>query len=494
MLAQKNIRLWQSAMIVILVSVIFIPALFLSARNGRAADQKNVVAEGATTLYLPLVIDIEYWNNPMGFEINPSLTDATYQQRTKELGVGWVRLNQRVSWKTVQPVENGPYNWDELADFEQELLFLKSVGAKPIVIIGDYPAWATDNSVRTDGQPTSCGPLLPEKYRVFANFAAAVVQRYSVPHFNVKDWELGNEVDVDPNLIPPDSQFGCWGDNDDTQYYGGDDYGRMVKKVGLAIKAADPQARVWIGGLVLAQPDILPAKFLSGVLSVGAAPYFDILPFHAHTQYYHGDVLKDPFSDTSLMGPWEPLGGLLGKSFFLREVMKEYGVDKPLFVNELGVGCVDKYPACNPPVAQFYDFKAAMLVRIITRVNADGIDGFIWYTLNGPAWRNMGLLDINKQPTLAFDAYQHHIDEIYGSSYLSPRSYGEGIEAYTFSLDDRQVDVVWTQDDVSDVILVPQSKFIAARNLYGEPLEATDVGTSYQIPVGFEPIYVERNP
>ena len=63
-----------------------------------------------------------------------------------------------------------PIQWEQLADFEEELRVLKGAGITPIVIVDDYPRWATDNTVREDGQPTSCGRLLDDKVDDFAVF------------------------------------------------------------------------------------------------------------------------------------------------------------------------------------------------------------------------------------------------------------------------------------------------------------------------------------
>ena len=104
------------------------------------------------------------------------------------------------------------------------------------------------------------------------------------------NWELGNEPDVDPDLLPVDWGFGCWGNIDDP-FYGGIHYGEMIKVVGQAIKEADPTATVWLGGLLLATPETSdpnngkPELFFKGVLEAGAAPYFDVVGYHWYPPY-----------------------------------------------------------------------------------------------------------------------------------------------------------------------------------------------------------------
>ncbi len=63
--------------------------------------------------------------------------------------------------------------------------------------------------------------------------------------------------------------FGCWGDPNDKTYYGGEYYAEMLKRAYPAVKAANPQAIVLNGGLLLdCDPrypppgkDCLPADF-----------------------------------------------------------------------------------------------------------------------------------------------------------------------------------------------------------------------------------------
>lgn len=81
-----------------------------------------------------------------------------------------------------------------------------------------------------------------------------LVARYRDPKYDVRHWELGNEVDVDPSLVAPNNGFGCWGDIKDP-YYGGRHYGEMLKVVAPAIRAANPAAKIWFGGLLLDLPN-----------------------------------------------------------------------------------------------------------------------------------------------------------------------------------------------------------------------------------------------
>ena len=457
-------------------------------------DSKNTTVGGC--IYVPLVFNNYPWVSPFGVESNVSLASGTISTRAIELGVGWIRLNGRISWRELQPNEGDPIRWDLLTDFENELRALKAAGLTPIIIVDDHPQWATINNVRDDGQPTSCGAIRSDKFEDFAQFVRALVARYKTPEFDVHHWELGNEPDVDPNLVPPNNVFGCWGDIDDP-YYGGRHYGEMLKVVGAAIKAEDPAAQVWIGGLLLDRPNTTdPAKgkpelFLQGILEAGAAPYFDVVPYHSYPPYLNGAFDHD----NAIGGPWDSWGGgYVGKARYLRQLMSQYGIEKPVFLNETGLMCPDYYEWCTPPDAEFYQMQANHIVRAFVRGISENIKGFIWYTLNGPGWRYTGLLDGDADPKPVYIAYQQLILQLQNTRYVGPVDYGGGIEAYSFRRGLKYVHVVWAEENQIIAITIPQSEFVEARDRDGNLITPTLVGSDYQLQVGFEPIYIVRIP
>lgn len=461
-----------------------------------ATGQANQIEDFSTSVYIPLVKFNDPWVNPLGVETHRDLsTHEPFTSKIAELGSGWVRLNDRISWQDLQPVEGGPIDWDSLALLDDELRSLQAVGATPIMIVDDYPSWATIDPNK------SCGAIKEEAFDDFAAFMFELVARYSSPEFNVKHWELGNEVDVDPDLVPDDSVFGCWGDADQPNY-GGEYYGQFLMAVTPSIRIADPQAKVWIGGFILNKPDSTvgnpgaprPELFFRGILEAGAAPYFDVVPFHAHTQYY-GAIY-----DTH-MGPnnaWLTLGGgVNGKAQFLRNIMAEYGVDKPVIVNEIGVGCDQaSNAACMPVIPEiFYEFKAMMLPRIAVRAVSADIMGMVWYTLEGPGWRAMGLLDDQNQPQKAYHAMEFLAERLRGATYLGTIDYGAGTETYVFRLGgSKQLQIAWTFSNVTIPIMIPQDSFVAAYDLTGNPITPLAVDTNYQLDLTFSPIYILRYP
>ena len=444
----------------------------------------------ASEVYLPVSLLNYPWRSPFGAESNYRwLTGTNIYNKGIDLNLKWARLGQRVSWRKLQPAEGGPIDWTKLAKFEQELRALKAAGITPVVMISDTPHWATV-------KPTSCAAIRKDKFPAFETFVRALVARYKTPEFYVHDWEIGNEPDVDPVFVKKDSVFGCWGNIGD-EFYGGEHYGEMLKVIGPAIKQVDPDAKVWFGGLLLASPDSSAGKpelFLKGALEAGAGPYFDVLGYHWYPPYMNQAI------DHDLLGRWKDLGGgTIGKAQFLRSIMAEYGVDKPLVLNETSLMCPPTVGGqlttyCNPPATAFYQMQANYGVRSFVRGLSVDLMGFSWYTLNGPGWRYTGLLDDQGQPRPSYLAYKHLIAELQFSRFTDPVNYGTGLEGYAFKRGKEVVHIVWAIENVTLPVSVPKAKFVAAFNRDGKAITPTLTGNNYNLNVGFKPVYIIRHP
>lgn len=461
-------------------------------------------------VFFPIMWKYFPWSSPFGVEIQaPVVSDPLLLDRATNIPIKWVRLNNRISWRLLQPNEGDPIQWEVLSGFENELRALQAVNITPIVVVNQYPAWAT--AYRSPGVPSYCGPMRSDKYQAFADFLSQLANRYKDHEFNVHIWELGNEPDVDGAYfgLPPDNEYGCWGQATDLEYYGGKAYGEMLKIAGPAIKAADPLAQVWVGGLLLNNPNTTipgegrPELFLKGILEAGIGsdyPYFDVVPYHTYTIYNGRDIDYDNGNTDS---PWfgDTWGGVIkGKATYLRSIMSDYGVQKPLFVDEISLICpVEYFPsACNPLDENFDAFlqmQASHLVRVLVRGLSEALTGFTWYTLDGPAWRHSGLLDESYNPFPSYQAYQQLAQQLLNAEYIAPVDYGPDFEAYAFRGGSQVVQVVWTKTDLTGLtISIPQGSFVQARSRDGGLIPPVLVNGNYQVPVGFSPVYVIRNP
>ena len=412
-----------------------------------------------------------------GVEISRGAT-ASVAGRIRESNFSWVRYNS-IRWSEVEP-QPGQRNWEALASVEQELQLIAAQGGVPMVIVNSSPAWALRD------QQNDCGPIRETALDDFAKFMADLVARYAGPPYNIRYWELGNEPDAPTLAFAGESVFGCWGDEKDP-YYGGGYYAEMLKQVYPAIKRANPAAQVVIGGLLLdCDPSIATAqnpcpagKFFEGVLRNGGGPFFDITAYHA---YAFWQLAKADFDLTSTK--WKHRSGiLLGKLDFLRTTMRQYGVDKPIIMNEGGLLCYGFNSACEPN--GFDADKANYAIRTHVRALANGLIGVVWYTLDGPGWHNGGMLDQAQQPRLAYEATNFLSLTLNGASFVSVLSRGN-LEGYAFRKGDRTYQIYWTNDlSTVDLPLPPRTR--AVYNMLGKAVTTSPSSIS----IRYEPLIME---
>ncbi|MBU0673004.1 MAG: hypothetical protein KJ732_08270, partial [Candidatus Margulisbacteria bacterium] len=164
-----------------------------------AADAVSTLASATTSLPSPTVTTDIQSQEPslsptsipmplMGVEIH-NMRSESLRELLSNTKAQIVRRNA-VEWDRVEPQE-GNRNWSVLSDLEQDLEYISDMGLQTILIVRGTPDWAQ----KVPG--STCGPIEEEDLDAFANFMAELVERYSVPPYNVKYWELGNEPDVD---------------------------------------------------------------------------------------------------------------------------------------------------------------------------------------------------------------------------------------------------------------------------------------------------------
>lgn len=455
------------------------------------------VESSGQRLFLPLVMGpppmrSSFYGQETGLG---RLLDPRTIKYASQLGGKWIRLNA-VSWRNVQPVEGGEYNWAALAKFDTQLAAAVRAGLTPIVIVRDSPEWAT-------GTPKTCAPILKQHIAAFAKFMHALALRYNEETpYPIDYWEIGNEPDVDPSLVGVGSPGGCWGDINDP-YYGGGRYGDMLKVVTPAIKSANPDARVLIGGLLLWTPLTTeawkgkPERFFEGILRSGAQDYFDFVAYHDYLAY--SGKPEDPIVNYK---EWAEFGGMgIGKPTYLRRIMARYNVSKPLILNETAVICNSVSPTglctnATPDVIQtFLEVQADTLAPLLVRALGVNVETVMWYTLSGGSWNYCDLLDSRQNPRPAYLAYQTLVEQT-GSALQHPsriQDYGANVEAYRFVFDDHLVDVVWSPDRTAQVLRMPENDFVAAYNRDGNKLSPTSQGNSVEFVTGGSVLYIHRS-
>ena len=439
-----------------------------SAGNGDLSTTIQANGTTTSTVFLPSVMR-GHPRSPTIFGVEMFKISASHGvNEARDANVYWVRRNG-IKWHEVEATR-GVRDWTVLSSFEDELELAHLKGLTPIVVVRGTPTWAQKVS------GCYCGPIEQDALDEFADFMTALVNRYKGSPYHVKYWELGNEPDVDPSLVDPDQEFGCWGDKNDT-YYGGRYYAEMLKVAYPAIKAADPQAQVLIGGLMLVRPsggsDNHP-RFLEGILEGGGGPYFDVVSFHAYT-YYDGSLgqmenMNWPGSVTAVPE----------KVAFLQEVLGRYGYgDKALMNTEAALLCSEATDECLKTQAMY-------VPRAYAEALALGLEGQVYFAMINEGWRHTGLLLPDLTPKPVYYAYKTAATFLTSVNYEGEvTGYPLGVEGYTFHQNDNTgyVDVIWSADGATPSVTLPTGA--SAYDRYGDL-----IATSGIVQVSFSPVYV----
>ena len=437
-------------------------------------------APNSSIVYLPLVI--------RNFPPLQTLFGAEMGQLASAgeaaANISWTRRNA-VLWSSVEPTE-GARNWSALAGLESELQDASSKGIQVILIVRSTPQWAR----LLPGTGPSCGPVQADKLAAFGSFMRDLVVRYSVPPYNVKYWELWNEPDAP--YVKGNPGYGCWGNPNDA-YYGGGYYAEMLKAAYPQIKAADPQAQVLVGGLLLdcdPRPgagcaavghDPKLSMFLEGILRNNGGAYFDGVSFHTYDYYYPGTLGQ--YGNPNWQSSWKTTGPVsVVKARFIQGLLSQYSVSgKFLMDTESAILC---NKCSHDPM--FETTKAYYIAQAYAVAIAVGLRADLWYSVLG--WRNSGLLNADLSPRPAYTALQFSRSELGDATWVRDVTEYPGVKGYEFQRSDRRIWVLWSLDGNTHSISLPALP-LAAWDALGN-----SVSQAASMNVDLNPLYLEWNP
>jgi hypothetical protein len=391
-------------------------------------------------------------------------------------GATWIRRNALL-WSAVEPIQ-GARNWSNVVALERELVEASRLNLNVILIIRSTPSWARKYST------SECGPVRSDKMAAFGKFMGDMVARYSKAPYNVKYFEIWNEPDAPRASGSP--VWGCWGETSDV-YYGGRYYATALKAAYPLMKAADPEAQVLIGGLLMNSAGSAQTKFFEGILVGGGAPFFDGVSYHTY-DYYLGGI--GHFGSSNWSSSWDSTGPLLVvKNRFLKSVMQKYKVTGKYIINtELAVIC-DSCGTNGGGVtnnATYETTKAYYMTQGMAAAMAEGHRAITWYSLGG--WWGSALWDgVNPKPALT--AFTVGRQRIGGAAYVGEISQADvgvtGLAGYKFKRGDIDVWLVWSRGGTTKT-----AQFVRM------PADITDaLGVSYapaqSFAIGIKPVYIE---
>jgi hypothetical protein len=345
-------------------------------------------------------------------------------------GACWVRVGVR--WKKIQPDPSEPYNWSY---HDNMLGQIAETGAQMVATVGGLPDWAASSTH---------GPIYDHRLDEFAEFVTNLVNRYKQPPYNIQAWELTNE----PDWTSSDPAVG-WG-------YNGDQYAEMLAVAYPAIKAADPQATVLMGGIAYDWFTEYLGPFYryfpDEVIESGGDGYFDALNFHYFPDFYmewerwvpDGDPPTCGFVEDGEGTPYDAWGiDVIAKTNHLRNRMATcHGVDRPVWLTEFSE---HGYPNDPDSLAQ----QARYVFQGYARALAVGIEKAFWMTLvpSLTSGDNHGLIYVypdHWSPTPAFYTYQTLTSELVDYEYVYTLQVGS-VEGYVFrNSEQREKTVAWS--------------------------------------------------
>ncbi|MHB0988063.1 MAG: hypothetical protein ACYC3P_05265 [Bellilinea sp.] len=403
------------------ITSLFIIIALSMMTSAATLDRPALQVTTTSSVYLPLVANQYPLTTRFGVDGKSSL------DKMESAGATWLRLNRQLNWSLLEETEGDP-DWSKAAYVDALLIDAAQKGLKVILVIQNAPTWAQKYL------GSACGPIKQEKLSAFGDFLYKVVERYSKPPFYVSYYQIWNEPDASFNYSA--NVYGCWGEDPDNtdDTYGGKYYGTMLAQVYPQIKAANPNAQLVMGSLLMmcnprdTDPQgsctILgnrkPAKFFEGVLET-AGGAFDVVMFNSGTSY---DAGRNPvWLEKNNLRWTSAFGGLVdGKIDYLRDAMVIYGIDKPIIHSEAYF--LDR-PTNDPDSGAYIQFenqKADYLVWVYANGWSQNLKAVVWYSIEG--WKGSELINTNGTETLAYQALKTMSGLLQKSELISRDDFG----------------------------------------------------------------------
>lgn len=382
-------------------------------------------------------------------------------------GAGLIHLGIEWGWLTGN-VFSPPsqYKWQ---NFDTAINLAHELGYEVMVTLGGNPAWAAEFA----RGPINCPGY--EDLSQYHDYVQAVVERY---HDRVQKWAVYNEPDAadfvreQPSCLNRNT-YAAFGDHPE-------DYVKTLRLTYETVKAIDPDALVYLGGIAFdaftSDGGYFQRDFLANVLQAGGADYFDQLNFHYYPTFDAGWEKLDPTQSA-----------LAIKTQTLLDLMHSAGVEKPFVVTEIGATSSEKYGGTA-------ESQAAQVVKLYSRILAAGGQLGVWYNMNdygssgSDYFEYHGLLTAQNKLKPSFTAYQFMTSQLTGASFptLLPTDWlgNQQLEGYQYDLPATQetLYVIWGRNGADSALHVPDNAKIW--DMLGNPL------TTLPTTLGSEPLYI----
>lgn len=306
----------------------------------------NSYSQISTTIYHQLIkpADAIYYHVPVGL-------CEDYPEETTTMDIikndfEFLKINDvkflRISfgWDAIES-QKDKYDWLFWDDFVR--IAVDDYGITLIPYICYTPQWISSGSSDT----MFFWHYPPVDYEQFGKFMKALVNRYKD---RIKTWELWNEPDI-------------------SIYWKGSvsDFARLIKIGSQAVREADPQAKVVLGGIAYN-----PSFILELFRDHGVSPYVDIVNMHNYYETWHRN-------------PVEKIVDYVNEVY---EVVWRYGNGQSLWMAEVGYSTFRKNGYVSSSYSAFYDYEHTpsyqavdLFKRLALVLSTEKIAAIAWYEL-----------------------------------------------------------------------------------------------------------------
>lgn len=375
-----------------------------------------------STLYLPLVTS--YWADVtpnFGVQFYGPLNAANGLDIIAQGGAQWIRVP--LDWSVIEPVNTTPehYNWSYL---DTSINNAAAQNINLVLMLAGQPKWVAAYPMG----PVSDTAQLHE-------FFGALVERYDGDGYQdvpgsamVKYFEIYNEPDKGSTYGDPNhGGWGPWGDK-------GAEYAALLRGLYPIMKAANPEAKLVLGGLALDwfedEGGPFVRSFLDDVLTACRGySCFDVMNFH----YY--PVFRSK---------WEPYGkDIIGKASYVRQKLNAYGLTTmPIFCTEFSFGSRNWGSD---------ELQSRYVVKGFVRTMAAQLPVAIWFmTTDGTEDYGPGLLYNDLSPKPSYSVFSYMTRQLNRAIYQRTLTIAETgsaqMEGYIFQAGRHRIDVIWTED------------------------------------------------
>lgn len=255
----------------------------------------------------------------------------------KRSGIRVLRVS--FGWDGIEAA-SGKYNWLFWDDFVKTAVDEYGITLVPYVCY--TPAW------NSTGDTSNYWNHTPKNYEAFGPFMEALVTRYKQW---IRTWEIWNEPDIDA-------------------YWSGtaEDIARLTKIGAIAVRRADPTAKIVLAGLAH-KTEFTRALFRD----YGISPYVDVVNCHSYYETWSNDPLEQipEYVNT------------------IAEIIRNYGNHQSLWMAEVGYST---YRKPDGSVSDSYRatyayehtpaYQAVALWRTITLLlSTDQLAAIAWYEI-----------------------------------------------------------------------------------------------------------------